>query len=288
MKRSGFGRSLGLAITIALATCCFCAPQQAAPKFVGYVFEFQGKWRIGPQYASDLTLGQGIQVGQSVKLVSYPLDQPDAYIRIGLINKDVIGQVCQREGDKCSQLRNREVIAQGCQQGDKCRELQVDDVEPPNNWSDRFTKMWNLLTAPPEKTVIFAASRGLGKEPASPQDAVIPVKSGKPDLTAALEGLEPGKLEIVLEPVRGNTRIQLQVDWEGRQVSVSGPSVRSGLYVLSSNPDARPATVLIVAADRAQKLASDFDEARRFSTSWPPEMSHAYLSSVLAELESGK
>jgi hypothetical protein len=266
MGKVGLWRLHNLAAPIVLlAMAAQNAGSAQDASFAGYVFEFRGSWRIGPQYASDLALGQGVRNNDAIKLSSY---RTDAFIKIGSVDKSVIARDCRQDRNQCKAEFT----------------IKVDNAD--DGLSARLRSIWNHLTAPPPKAALFTASRGVGQ--ASPKDAVIPLKSGMPDLAAALEDLDPGPLGVRLEPASGGSAIPLRVDWKKTGASVSGPPVQAGLYILSIRediPDAPPATILIVDAGSAKKFGGDFAEAKRFSAGWPPQMAHTYLTAVLAELD---
>jgi hypothetical protein len=158
------------------------------------------------------------------------------------------------------------------------------------SFSKRFRDIWARLTSLDASTLVFTMSRGAGMDP---EEAVLPLNGGKPDLAPALRSMSGGSFEADLKPLNdAGEPVHLRVRWTPPAASVTGPSVEPGLYSLQllagGGATGTAVVVLVSPPERAAQWSRDFAEAGRLAARWPAGMGtasrHYFLSAVLSEL----
>lgn len=239
--------------------------QASAPEFVGYVFEIRGSWRTGPQYASDLRIGQGVRNGDVIKLM---IRRPDASIHVGLIDQTAAVRDCNVDATKC--------------ETDLPIKLTSQD---PDFWKT-LGSIWSRLTAPSQPQLIFTMSRGADSGSREPEEAILSLRNGTPDLAPALAKIKNGQFDATLT-TSGRAPIRLKVHWISPKATITGPKVQAGLYSLEVMAGGA-APVLIVPSEQVATLAGTFQKAQVLAASWPEEIGdqsrHVFLALVLHAL----
>lgn len=260
-------RTIACCVT-ALALIASAFGQTAATGTVAYVFEVEGHWRTGPQFAVDLVRGAALRNHDVVALRGEP---GRSYIHIGMLDGGVKIRDCRTAPQECTQ------------------NLQIDLTTGDRSLSGRLRDIWNRLTISDSPSPVFTMSRGRRLRD-DPQEAVLPRNGENPDFASALTSVAAGIFDAELTPLAAGPTVRVTVDWSRPQAKSSGPPIKIGLYrlkLIAGGAESGTVTVLVVPSNQAVSLRDDFAAAAAIAQSWPESMAsarHEYLAAVLAQL----
>lgn len=265
------------AVWIALAACSAfgqtAASQMANNAPVAYVFEIKGHWKT--QRVSDLPRGAALHDKDLVEAREDRGARAGYQIFVGFVDGRVEQRDCGESGTGCTTL---EIV------------LNKGTSEKATTYSERLQRIWESLTLAELPKAVLNMSRGRRMRD-DPNEAVVSVEHGQPDLAPALLSVPPGTFTGELTPVANpGEPVRISVQWTPSKAVATGPSVNTGLYqlkLLDAGAESNTVTVLLAPPARAGALRSDFAALEQVARDWPDPMSaarHDYLTSVLTQL----
>ena len=266
-----------------LFAACPAFAQTAATGTAAYIFDIKGDWSTGPQFAIKLVHGAALNKGDVVKLIG---ERTGSYIYIGFLDGRVDNRDCRSSPDECS-----EPLPIGLESGRPKTGIAVQDLFA--DYHDRVVKIWERLTISESPVPVFTMSRGRRLRD-DPQETVLALDRGQPDMAPALAAMMPGTFDAELTPIPLTNAVRpavhLNVRWTPPQAVTNGRSVEPGLYRLklsAGGAESGTVIVLVAPANKASELRDDFNAAAQISRDWPEQMTvarHEFLAAVLMEL----
>jgi|SRR5665213_1507551 len=265
------------ALLITLAVCSAfgqtATSQAANDRPVAYVFEIKGHWKT--QQVADLPRGAALHDNELVEPREHGVARADYQIFVGFIDGRVEQRNCGKSGTECTTL---EIV------------LNKGTSEKTSTYSERLQRIWESLTLAELPKAVLNMSRGRRMRD-DPNEAVISVERGQPDLAPALLSMPPGTFTAELTPLENTgDPVRISVQWTPPKAVATGASVNPGMYqlkLLDAGAESNAVTVLAAPPARAEALRSDFAALAQVARDWPDTMTaarHDYLTAVLTQL----
>ena len=251
--------------------------QTARDGTVAYVFEIKGHWKT--QYVEELARGRALHENDRVEPGGVPGKRAGNHIFVGYVDGRVDRRDCGDTGASCTTAL--EIGLKGTNG--------PGSAKPAPALGDRLQRVWESLTLAELPKAVLTMSRGRRMRE-DPQEAVISVERGQPDLAPALLAMPPGTFTAELTPMANNGEpVRISIQWTPPQALASGPSVNPGLYrlqLLGAGAESNAVAVLVAPSGRASALRDDFAALAQISRDWPESMTaarHDYLGAVLMQ-----
>jgi hypothetical protein len=265
------------ALWIALAGCSAFG-QTAADESVAYVFEIKGYWKT--QNVADLRRGAALHDKEIIEPREDRGSRAGYQIFVGFVDGRVEQRDCGLSGTGCTTLEI--LLHKGSGAGE------AGKASP--TYSERLQRIWESLTLAELPKAVLTMSRGRRMRD-DPNEAVLSVERGQPDLAPALLSMPSGTFTAELTPLANTAEpVRIRVQWAPPKAVATGPSVNPGLYrlkLLEAGAESNAVAVLMAPPARAAALRSDFAALAQVARDWPEPMTaarHDYLTSVLIQL----